>query len=153
MKTLHEVLAAHPFLAGMGEPMMTTLSDCAHDVTFEAGRTIFRQGEEANEFYLVTQGRVAIEIPVPSGGSMVIQTLAGGAAVGWSWLVPPHRWRFDARSVELTQAIAFDGRCLRGKIESDHDLGYELLKRFAGVMASRIEASRIQLLDVYGDRA
>ena len=150
MQTLHEELSGHPFLSGMEERLVGAVADCAHDVTFEPGRTIFRQGEEANEFYLITRGRVAVEMPVASGGTMVIQTLTGGAALGWSWLVPPHRWRFDARSVELTHAVAFDGRCLRGKIETDHDLGYELLRRFAVVMAQRIEASRIQLIDVYG---
>jgi CRP/FNR family cyclic AMP-dependent transcriptional regulator len=65
--------------------------------------------------------------------------------------VPPYRWHFDARAVELTRAIALDGECLRGKCEEDHDLGYEIMKRFALVIAERLEATRLQLLDVYGN--
>ncbi|HHT9124119.1 MAG TPA: Crp/Fnr family transcriptional regulator, partial [Candidatus Wunengus sp. YC63] len=51
---------------------------------------------------------------------------------------------------EPTSAIALDAKCLRAKCEEDHDLGYELLKRFAHVITQRLEATRLQLLDVYG---
>jgi hypothetical protein len=56
-----------------------------------------------------------------------------------------------ARAVELTRAIALDGKCLREKCEKDHDLGYELLKRFSNIIEQRLEATRLQLLDVYGN--
>ena len=49
--------------------------------------------------------------------------------------------------------IALDGKCLRTKCENDHDLGYELLKRFADIMTKRVESTRLQLLDIYGDRS
>jgi len=67
--------------------------------------------------------------------------------------VPPYRWRFDAQAVAPTRAIALDGKCLRGKFEADHTLGYELLKRFAPIIGQRVEATRLQLLDLYGTRA
>jgi hypothetical protein len=63
---------------------------------------------------------------------------------------PPYRWHLDARALEHVRALAVDGACLRGKIEDDHDLGYELMRRFAGVIVSRLQATRFQLLDVYG---
>ena len=47
-------------------------------------------------------------------------------------------------------AIAFDGACLRGKCEADHDLGYELMRRIAQVIIERLQATRLRLLDVYG---
>jgi hypothetical protein len=77
--------------------------------------------------------------------------LGEGEILGWSWLIPPYNWHFDARAVELTRAIALDGKCLRNKCEQDHDLGYELLKRFAHIMEQRLQATRLQLLDVYGN--
>lgn len=61
----------------------------------------------------------------------------------------PYRWKFDAYALELARAIALDGRCLREKAETDHDLGYELLKRIAQVMEERLHATRLQLLNVY----
>ena len=55
----------------------------------------------------------------PGGGTLVIETLDEGDVVGWSWLVPPYRWAFDARALDLTRAVAFDGACLRGKCDDD----------------------------------
>ncbi len=83
----------------------------------------------------------------------MIATLGEGAVVGWSWLFPPYRWSFDARALELTRTVAFDGACLRGKCEADTTLGYELMQRFAAVMLDRLQATRLQLLDVYGQPA
>jgi hypothetical protein len=70
--------------------------------------------------------------------------------LGWSWLGPPHRWLFEGRAVTLVRAIALDGACLREKCEANHDLGYELLKRVTHVIADRLAAARLQLLDLYG---
>jgi hypothetical protein len=86
----------------------------------------------------------------PSRGPIILQTLGEGEVLGWSWLVAPYRWRFDGRAVELTRAIALDGECLRGKCEEDHDLGYELMKRVSLVMEKLVQATRLQLADVYG---
>ena len=80
----------------------------------------------------------------------MIQSREAGEVTGWSWLIPPYRWHFDARAMDLTRAIALDGKCLREKFEKDHDLGYELMKRFALVIAERLDATRFQLMDVYG---
>ena len=67
-----------------------------------------------------------------------------------SWLVPPYRWTNDAKAIELTRAIAMDATCLRQKCEGDHDLGYEMMKRFMPILIQRLQATRLQILDVYG---
>ena len=72
--------------------------------------------------------------------------------VGTSWLVPPYRWRFDARAVTLTRAIGIDARCLRDKCDADHHLGYEMMKRFLPEITRRLDEARMQLMDVYGTR-
>jgi CRP-like cAMP-binding protein len=128
------------------------LVGCASNVRFNAGQILFHEAEEANQFYMIRQGKVAIEILAPELGPITVQTVGEGDVLGWSWLIPPYRWRFGARAVELTRAIALDGKCLRQKSEEDHDLGYELLKRFSGIIVERLEATRLQLLDVYKAR-
>ena len=153
MQTLEPVLAEHPFFQGLAPEYLRVLVGCASNLRFEAGQQIFREGEEANEFYLIRHGKVALEVYVPGRGSITIQTLGVGEILGWSWLVPPYQWRFDARAVELTRAIALDGKCLRTKCEDDPRLGFALLKRFAHVMTERLQATRLQLLDVYGNRS
>lgn len=149
MESLENILAEQPFLKGLSPDHLKLIVGCAANVRFEAGTTIFREGQEANEFYIIREGRVAIEIYVPERGSVTIQTLGPSEILGWSWLIPPHHWHFDARVVELTRAIALDGRCLRTKCEEDHDLGYELLKQFSYIADQRLEATRLQLLDLY----
>jgi CRP-like cAMP-binding protein len=137
----------------MEEPYRELFVDCASNVRFEAGQVIFREGEEANQFYVIRHGRVAVEISTSERGAVIIQSLGEGEVLGWSWMMPPYRWHFDARAVELTRAIALDGRCLRERSESDHDLGFQLMKRAAEVMEERFQATRLQLLDVYGHAA
>jgi CRP-like cAMP-binding protein len=92
---------------------------------------------------------VALEVTAAQQGSRVIQTIEDGDVLGWSWLFPPYRWHFGARAVEETRAIALDGVCLREKGEADHDFGYELVKRVAQIMMERLQATRLQMLDIY----
>ena len=146
METLKGILAGHPFLSGLEDRHLDLLVGCASDVRFDAGQFILREGEEANQFYLIRHGKVALEVFAPGHGPIIILTLGEGEILGWSWLVPPYRWTIDARAVELTRAIALDGKCLRTKSEEDHDLGYELFKRFAQIFVKRLAATRLQLL-------
>jgi CRP-like cAMP-binding protein len=153
VESLERILAAHPFFKGMEPIYQQLFVDCASNVRFEAGEYIFREGGEANQFYLIRHGRVAVEISTPERGSVIIQSLGEGDVLGWGWMIPPYRWRFDARAVELTRAIALDGRCLRERSEADHDLGFQLMKRAAHIMEERFQATRLQLLDIYGRAA
>jgi len=150
-QTLERVLLEHPLLKGCQPRYIQLLVSCASNVKFSAGEIIFRQDEEADLFYLIRQGRVALEIPDSGNGPIVIQTLAAGDVLGWSWAITPYRWHFNARAVELTRAIALDGKCLRDKCEVDHDLGYEVMRRITHLLEHRLQATRLQLLDVYGD--
>jgi CRP/FNR family cyclic AMP-dependent transcriptional regulator len=152
METLERILTEHAFFAGMEKRHLELLVGCASNVRFDAGQFIFREGEEATQFYLIRHGKVALDIFASERGSITIQTLGEGEVLGWSWLLPPYQWQFDARAVELTRALALDGTCLRKKSEEDHDLGYELLKRFAHVIEDRLQATRLQVLNLYEPR-
>jgi len=152
IENLDPILDEHPFLQGMEKNYLQLITDCAMNVRFDAGELIFREGEEADQFYLIRQGRVALEVFIPQRGSNPILTLGTGDALGWSWLIPPHKWRFDARAAETTRAFAVDGKCLRGKCDEDPSLGYDFLKRVVEIIVERLHATRLQLLDVYGAR-
>ena len=119
---------------------------------FEAGSYIFREGEEADRFYLIREGKVALQLSSDRHGPLNILTLGEGDILGWSWLFPPYRWKFSAKTLEPTRAFAVDAESLRAKAEEDPGLGYELLKRFAHVVETRIETMRLQLVNVYHDR-
>ena len=149
MENLERFLTESRFFKGLKKEYLELLTGCASNVRFDAGEFILRTGEAANACYLIRQGKVAIEVLAPKRGSIIIQTLGEGEVLGWSWLVRPYQWQFDARAVEMTRAIALDGECLRRKSEEDCCLGYELLKRFSELMVERLEAARLQLVNVY----
>jgi CRP-like cAMP-binding protein len=142
------VLAEHPFLKGMNPRHLRLLGDFAMEVNFQPGQLIFREGEPANRFYLIRHGKVELESYVTDCGIVPIQTVGAGEVLGWSWLFPPYYWHFDARAAEPTKAIFFYGTPLREECETDHDLGYELLKRTSEVAIKRLQAMRKKFLDL-----
>ncbi len=149
MQTLEPLLAEHPFFHGLEPSYIEILNECASNAKFDGGEYIFHEDEEADRFFLIRHGKVALEIYVPSG-PLTIATLGEGEVLGWSWLVSPYRWRFDARAVEMVRATVLDGKCLRSKCDEDPALGYELMKRFVHIVEQRLQATRYQLLDMYG---
>jgi CRP/FNR family transcriptional regulator, cyclic AMP receptor protein len=148
-QTLEPILAEQPFLKGLGKEYLQLLVGCASNVRYETGQFLLRESEEANQFFIIRHGRVAIEVYQPDRGPITIETVGEGDVIGWSWLVPPYHWRFDARALELTRAVVLDAKCLRGKCEEDYHLGYELLNRFLNIIERRLQATRLQLLDIY----
>lgn len=149
---LANVLADHPFFFGMKPEHLETLAGCASVAEFEQGAEIFREGGDADACYLIVEGDVALEVSLPRRGQHVIQTLHGGEVLGWSWLFPPYHWSFDAQALTPTKTLRFDAAELREKKAEDPALGYELMQRFAEVLVERMQATRLQLLDVYGAR-
>jgi len=147
---LPELVAAHPLLAGLPGDAVARVAGCAQNVAFDPGALLLAEGDPADTLYLVRRGRVAIEVHSPGRGAIVIETVGPGDVVGWSWLVPPYRWHFDARAVDSVGAIAVDGVCLRDKAEADPTLGYALMKRVAAVLLDRLQMTRVRLLDLYG---
>jgi CRP-like cAMP-binding protein len=150
---LERIIGEHPFFAKMERRFLDIVVGCAKNVRFEAGQYLFHEGEAADQFYLLRHGRLALQITSPGRGALTFQTLGEGEIVGISWLIPPYRWAYDAKALELTRAVAMDAACLRGKCEADHDLGYDMMKRFMPVLIQRLNAIRMQVLDVYGTHA
>ncbi len=152
MKEIEDILREHPFFADFPAEQSRLVAGCARNHRFDAGQYLFREGEAANEFFLIRHGRVAVEIVAPGHAPIVFSMLGESEIVGASWLVPPYRWNFDARAVELTRAIGIDAACLRGKCEADHHLGYAMMKRFVPILVKRLNEITLQILDVYGKR-
>lgn len=151
MKDIAELLRKHPFTEGLEDEVIALIGGCAKNVVFQAKEYVFREGENAQYFYLIRHGTIALEMFVPGRGAFTFLTVKSGEIVGVTWLIPPYRWSYDARAVELTRAIAFDAQCLREKCELDHHVGYEMMKRFVPPLIERLQAARLQSMDTYGD--
>ncbi|MFN7972524.1 MAG: cyclic nucleotide-binding domain-containing protein [Acidobacteriota bacterium] len=149
MESLEKLLAAHAFLRDLSTEHVRFMTGCARNVRFDAGALVLEEGKEADVMFLVREGRVALEIHVPGRGPERVETVGPGDVLGWSWLFPPYRWHIDGRAMETVRAFAFDGACLRAKMEADHDLGFAVSKRLLYQVHQRLERVRLQQLDVY----
>jgi CRP-like cAMP-binding protein len=150
MKMMDGLIAEVPTFEGLAPAQLELIAGCATNLRAASGEYLFREGDPADVFYAIRHGSVALELHVPARDAVTIDTLHDGDLLGWSWLFPPYRWEFDGRAREDTALISFDGACLRGKCDADHELGYELMSRFAQVIIARLQATRLRLLDVYG---
>ena len=142
---LAEAIAAHRFVAGMKPDHLKRLMDAAMFKQFQRDEVVFREGDPANRFYLICQGKIALESRRNDESAPLVQFVGKDDVLGWSWLFPPYYWHFDARAVEPVKAIFFYGTRLREQCENDHELGYELMKRTAGVVIERLQATRRRL--------
>jgi len=152
MKTIVDLLREHPFFHGLASADLDFISACGENCLYSAGDYIARENEPADHFFVIRRGRVAVETFLPNAGPLCLQTLHDGDIFGWSWLFPPYLWTFDAHALDEVHAIRLGGKCLREKCEAEPRLGFELMKRFARIATERLQAARIQLLDVYGQR-
>ncbi|MFV8782643.1 cyclic nucleotide-binding domain-containing protein [Microbulbifer sp. SA54] len=152
MKSMAQLLHEHPFFTGMDAEYLDFIAGCGENHIYNAGDYIARENAPADHFFLIRDGKVAVECYVPNYGSLCVQTLHSGDIFGWSWLFPPHLWTFDAHALDEVHAIRLDGKCLREKCETDPKFGFELMKRFAQIVTERLRATRIQLMDVYSHR-
>ncbi len=150
METIEQILGNVSLFTGLTQPELELIAGCGQNVQFREGELLFRDGDEANTFYVLRHGSVALETFVPTRGPVTIDTIDAGEVLGWAWLFPPYRWHFDARALSLVRATSFDGACLRGKCETDPQFGYDLMSRFTQVVIARLQWTRQRLLDVYG---
>jgi CRP-like cAMP-binding protein len=148
MNTLEQIISEHPFFQGLSPEHLELVVGCALNRRLEKDEPLLELGADANQFWLIRQGEVAVEVP-HNGRAVTVQTLDDGDVLGWSWMVPPYKWHFNARATRLTRVIEFDARCLREKCEANHDLGYIIVNRLSQVASELLDALRLQLLDVY----
>jgi CRP/FNR family cyclic AMP-dependent transcriptional regulator len=147
--TLRAYLGSLPFFNGLSHEHLDLLASLAHATRFTPQQRLFKSDTAADKFYIVRDGKVGVEIPAVAGEPMRMQTLGNGGVLGWSWLIPPYRWLFDARALAASDIVVIDGVKLREHCEVDQPLGYQLLKRFAVLMAERLTAARVAAIKQY----
>jgi CRP/FNR family transcriptional regulator, cyclic AMP receptor protein len=151
MKDLERSLAEHPFFSTLDVKYLDAFAKEGKRVSYASGKFVFREGDEAGYIYFIQKGKVALEVHTPQG-PVIIETLSAGDVLGWSWVVPPYRKSFDARCAEDVEAVAVSASAIRDQMESDCEMGYAVLKQFTSIVAQRLQATRLQLIDVYSAR-
>jgi len=151
--TLQTLITEHPFLAGLRAEFCDFFQACATVRRFASHQQIFNEGGEADHFYLILSGSVALETLVPGCGLVTIQNLGAGEVLGWSWLFPPYEWHFTATTREPTEVISLDAGALRARAEQDRDFQEELLTRIVKTLYRRLMGTREQLVAMYRENS
>lgn len=142
-----EYLSNHIFFSELSDEVVNYLCQCVSVHKIKKGQTLFQQGERADKFYIVLSGQISIQIPAVLGPTLEIQTLGKDQVLGWSWLISPYQWSFQAKTEEDTELLEFDSTAILARCEQDPQFGYVLLKRFAELMAERLDAARLKMMD------
>jgi len=140
-------IAGHAFFKGLPEGLIAAAVSGARERTYRAGEFLLREGRAADEFFAILDGKVALEMFAADRLRLTVQTVGRGDVIGWSWLAAPGRWTLDAIAVKPTRAIAIDVAVLRSHFAARPADGYEFLLRLVPVLASRIQAMEMQLLE------
>lgn len=142
-----EYLSSHEFFSGFNDDILKFLCECSSMHEIKKGQILFRQGENADKFYLLRNGCISIQMPAIMGPNLEIQALGKGQVLGWSWLIPPFKWSFQAMAEEDSELLMFDGTAILARCEREPKFGYELLKKFAALMSMRLDAARQKMMD------
>ncbi len=147
-----EELAGYGLLSDLTPDQLAAVAELARVVTFDAGARIIEEGREANRCWLIRSGQVSLQTRLPNDTYCTVQTLGTGDVLGWSWLLPPHRWRFDGLATEPVTAVELDAVALHALADRDCKLGYAISARLVEALAERLLGTRARLLDMYGTR-
>ncbi|WP_024328578.1 cyclic nucleotide-binding domain-containing protein [Thioalkalivibrio sp. ALR17-21] len=148
MNELLAIIEKEPFFEDMAPEHRRLLAACAAKCSYTAGTRLMRDHEPTETFWLIREGQVALESPLREG-NVAFQTVGPGDILGWSWLLPPYRASYDARAVTDIHTLRFDAGVLRERMEADPAFGYVLMKHFAALIVQRLQAARLQALDIY----
>lgn len=125
------------------------LMEHARDATFPQDARIFDENGEADRFWIIRSGTVALDLRIPGRRPATVDTLGMGDLLGWSWLFPPQTWHFGARAFSPVRAHEFRAAEVRALCEADHTLGFALALAVAEILSQRVEVARAKLLDEY----
>jgi CRP/FNR family transcriptional regulator, cyclic AMP receptor protein len=152
MKAIATILTECRALQGLPKESLEILSDCAGNISFAEDQSIFAPGEEADCFYILRSGEVALVVPYEHG-AIEVQKLYKGDILGWSWMLPPYKWVMRARALTRVEAVRVDARRLRGLFSTHPDFEREVLKCLMPIVVQRLNALQFQLVDVYKAKA
>ncbi len=150
--SLLEDLRETPFLRGIFPGYLEQVASISELVEQPAGTLIFREGEPASHVYLVFHGNISLEVCAPSVGCRRIFTVSDGELLGWSPLFEQTRLTASARTLTPARLLKINAGQLLTLCEHNPRFGYEIMRRVGLALAKRLSATRLQLLDVYGQQ-
>lgn len=146
-ENLTNYLASHTIFTGLAPEHLEILTQYAQEKVFPEGELLFKQDDKAEHFFIVREGAVTVEVPSIYGPPLEVQTIGPGEVLGWSWLIPPYTWAFEANADTESTVLVFDGKPVLARCEKQPEFGYALMKQFAGLMSERLAKARIKMME------
>jgi CRP/FNR family cyclic AMP-dependent transcriptional regulator len=135
----------------LNDAELSEVAALCREESYPAGATIFTEAEEAEDLYILQQGRVALQVQLRSmaqaSGEVTIEEVEPGHMFGWSALVKQRRLTASARCLEDVRVIAVKGQALNELLERNSHIGFVVMKRLADVISSRLRIIRERLAE------
>ena len=147
---LPEQLRQFRFLQEIDDEHLSRLAAIARLVEFPAGKVLYREGQALSNIYLILSGSVSIEICAAGIGCRRIMTVSDGDLLGISPAVGQPRSTGTVRTLAPTKAIELNAGQVLTLCEHNPRFGYEFMRQVAVAISQRLNATRLQLLDVFG---
>lgn len=139
-----EMTRAYQLLSGLEPEQLRKLLPLAEEKHFDSGQILFHEGDRSSYLYLIVSGEVALET-TKGRGTIRVQTLHSGEAMGWSALSADSHTHFQARALSPVTTVAFPSARIREACDRDPSMGFAVMKRLLDVVTERLDATRMQL--------
>jgi len=137
------------FLHDFPNDYLQPLASIASVQDYQAGAIAFREGQKETRLYLIIKGVVSLEFCTPGQGCKRFQTVGAGELLGWSPILGLNEVTATARVLEPARLLVIEARQLAALCEHNPRFGYEFMRRTALALSQRLNATRLQLVDVY----
>ncbi|MGD8340018.1 MAG: cyclic nucleotide-binding domain-containing protein [Gammaproteobacteria bacterium] len=145
-QNIRQKIADSKLFSGLSAEALDFLAEHAEHRHLGEGKVLFHQGDRATQFFLMLDGHLSLEIPAIEGPVLELQDIGPGRVAGWSWLIPPNRWHFQARARTEIDYLEFDGEAILAHCEAEPKFGYELVRRFSALMSERLDFARQKMM-------
>jgi len=145
--SIEKLLTEAPAFAGLSDEHKRRLAAHGEAVEVGNGEVLFRSGDPARHFFVLVDGEISIEIPAVTGPTLQVQRLSPVRVLGWSWLLPPFKWSFNARAERDSEVIRFDGEAVLEACEADPAFGDAVIEDDAALMAERLDAAHRKMME------
>lgn len=142
-------LESIPWFFGLSDKQLKQLKQISGYTNLESGQTLYLEGDNDNLLYVISEGKVAIDIHVPTHGNLRIYEAEPLDIIGWSSMTPMVRQRpATITALQPTRLVYFDGPALTELCEQDEKIGYVVMRRLSNIIASRLLTMRNHLFDL-----
>ena len=124
---------------GLSRRELMTLATFSHEKRFAAGASLFQEGDEGWEMYIILEGRVMISKYIPGAGEEALAILERGDFFGEMSLIDGEPRSADARAhAGPLTVLALDQGTVREVLAMDPHAALEFLQLLCRLVANRL---------------